>query len=360
MRLPLNKRCRTCGYRFEADRGACPTDGTPLGRPRPGVEFLGPYRLVERLGAGGMGAIYRAVYEKAGRAVAVKLLHRSMRRETVALSRFFHEARAVNTIRHPNVVELYDLSGDGEDVYMVLELLQGEDLRTLLQDAPGGRLALERAVLLLEQICGALQAAHAHKIIHRDLKPENVFLVQREGQPERVKLLDFGIAKLEQAEGRLTSEGVAMGTPEYMSPEQARGSEVDGRADIYAVGCIAFEMFTGRDAVPRAQRRRRDGPPGARVAAVAAGAEPGAARAAGGGGAALPGQVAARAVPERHGRRPGVQRRAGNDLRHHRRLRQLAELGQPQQSGARRRAPRVDAAGLVLAAVRPHPGSLLT
>ena len=245
MRLPLNKRCRTCGYRFEADRGACPTDGTPLGRPRPGVEFLGPYRLVERLGAGGMGAIYRAVYEKAGRAVAVKLLHRSMRRETVALSRFFHEARAVNTIRHPNVVELYDLSGDGEDVYMVLELLQGEDLRTLLQDAPGGRLAPERAVLLLEQICGALQAAHAHKIIHRDLKPENVFLVQREGQPERVKLLDFGIAKLEQAEGRLTSEGMAMGTPEYMSPEQARGSEVDGRADIYAVGCIAFEMLTG-------------------------------------------------------------------------------------------------------------------
>ena len=110
MRLPLNKRCRTCGYRFEADRDACPTDGTPLGRPRPGVEFLGPYRLVERLGAGGMGAIYRGVYEKAGRAVAIKLLHRSMRRETVALSRFFHEARAVNTIRHPNVVELYDLS----------------------------------------------------------------------------------------------------------------------------------------------------------------------------------------------------------------------------------------------------------
>jgi serine/threonine-protein kinase len=115
----------------------------------------------------------------------------------------------------------------------------------LLQDAPGSRLAPERAVLLLEQICGALQAAHAHKIIHRDLKPENVFVVQREGQPERVKLLDFGIAKLEQAEGRLTSEGMAMGTPEYMSPEQARGSEVDGRADIYAVGCIAFEMFTG-------------------------------------------------------------------------------------------------------------------
>ncbi len=245
MRLPLNKRCRTCGYRFEADRDACPSDGTSLGRPRPGVEFLGPYRLVERLGAGGMGAIYRAVYEKAGRAVAIKLLHRSMRRETVALSRFFHEARAVNTIRHPNVVELYDLSGDGDDVYMVLELLQGEDLRTLLQDAPGERLVPERAVLLLEQICGALQAAHMNRIIHRDLKPENVFVVRREGQPERVKLLDFGIAKLEQAEGRLTSEGHAMGTPEYMSPEQARGSEVDGRADIYAVGCIGFEMLTG-------------------------------------------------------------------------------------------------------------------
>ena len=311
--------------------------GRRLAALGPAWSFWGPYRLVERLGAGGMGAIYRAVYEKAGRAVAIKLLHRSMRRETVALSRFFHEARAVNTIRHPNVVELYDLSGDGEDVYMVLELLHGQDLRALLQDEPGGRLMPERAVMLLEQICGALQAAHANKIIHRDLKPENVFVVQREGQPERVKLLDFGIAKLEQAEGRLTSEGMAMGTPEYMSPEQARGSEVDGRADIYAVGCMAFEMLTGRDAVPGADRRRRYGPAGARGAEVAARAEPGAARDAGGGGVALPGQVAPGPVPDRAGRGPGVQRRAERALRPHGRLRQLADLGQPQRFGERRR-----------------------
>ena len=193
-------------------------------------------------------------------------------------------------------------------------------------------------MLLLEQICGALQAAHAHKIIHRDLKPENVFVVQREGQPERVKLLDFGIAKLEQAEGRLTSEGMAMGTPEYMSPEQARGSEVDGRADIYAVGCIAFEMLTGEtpfrapSAAEVMARQVREAPRSPREL-----------------NPTLPEPLAAAVlrclakspagpVPDRAGRRPGVQRRAGPDLRHHRRVRQLEDLGQPQRPGERRRS----------------------
>ena len=194
-----------------------------------------------------MGAVYRALNEKVGRAVAVKLLHQSLRNEVVGVSRFFHEARAVNTIRHPNVVEVYDLSGEGEDVYMVLELLSGQR-----PAHPAGRasraasLPPERVVHILEQVCGALQATHARKIVHRDLKPENIFLCNHTGRQDFVKLLDFGVAKLERPEGRLTREGIALGTPEYMAPEQARGADVDGRTDVYAVGCIAFEMLTGR------------------------------------------------------------------------------------------------------------------
>ena len=246
VRPPLNRRCHICGYRYESTLGECPFDHVVLGKSRPGGDYLGSYRLVERLAVGGMGAVYRALHEKSGRAVAIKLLHQSLRNEVVSVSRFFHEARAVNTIRHPNVVEVYDLSGEGEDVYMVLELLRGRDLRTLLGEQPGGCLPAERAVGILEQVCGALQASHARKIVHRDLKPENIFITTRNGRQDFVKLLDFGVAKLERPEGRLTREGIALGTPEYMAPEQARGADVDARTDVYAVGCIAFEMLTGR------------------------------------------------------------------------------------------------------------------
>jgi serine/threonine-protein kinase len=245
-RTTLTKRCHVCGYRYESSLDQCPVDEVALGRERPGVDHLGPYRLVERLAVGGMGAVYRALHEKVGRQVAVKLLHRSLRNEGVSVSRFFHEARAVNTIRHPNVVEVHDLSGEGEDLYMVLELLKGKDLRVAIEDEPTKCLPPERVVFILEQVCGALQAAHMRNIVHRDLKPENIFLITRNGREDFVKLLDFGVAKLERPEGRLTREGIALGTPEYMAPEQARGADVDGRTDLYAVGCIAYEMLTGR------------------------------------------------------------------------------------------------------------------
>ena len=179
--------------------------------------------------------------------MAIKLLHQSLRNEVVSVSRFFHEARAVNTIRHPNVVEVYDLSGEGEDVYMVLELLRGQGpAHAAGRAGAAAACRAERVVGILEQVCGALQASHARKIVHRDLKPENVFLTNRNGRTDFVKLLDFGVAKLERPEGRLTREGIALGTPEYMAPEQARGADVDARTDVYAVGCIAYEMLTGR------------------------------------------------------------------------------------------------------------------
>ena len=244
----LTKRCHVCGYRYESVLEECPADHVALDRAQAGVDYLGPYRLIERLAVGGMGAVYRAVNEKIGRTVAVKLLHQSLRGEVVSVSRFFTEARAVNSIRHPNVVEVYDFSGEGEDVFMVLELLHGQDLRSVLGSQPFGYLPPARVVNILEQVCGALQATHARKIVHRDLKPENVFLLARDLNSDRdmVKLLDFGVAKLERPEGKLTREGIALGTPEYMAPEQARAIHVDGRTDVYAVGCIAFEMLTGR------------------------------------------------------------------------------------------------------------------
>jgi tRNA A-37 threonylcarbamoyl transferase component Bud32 len=240
----LTKLCGTCGYRYEATVQKCPADGSRLGRVRPDVAVLGAYRLVERLGTGGMGAVYRAIHEKLGRTVAIKVLNRSLLADRTNIARFFQEARSVNTIRHPNVVDIYDFVTAGKDIYTVMEFLVGQDLHHALYAEGGRPFAAERAVLILEQICCALQAAHDRSIIHRDLKPANVFLTRREND-EFVKLLDFGLAKLDRTEGRMTREGVVLGTPEYMAPEQARGAVMDGRADLYGVGCLAYHMLTG-------------------------------------------------------------------------------------------------------------------
>jgi tRNA A-37 threonylcarbamoyl transferase component Bud32 len=240
----LTKLCGTCGYRYEATVQRCPGDGTRLGRERPDVAVLGAYRLVERLGTGGMGAVYRAIHEKLGRTVAIKVLNRSLLADRTNIARFFQEARSVNTIRHPNVVDIYDFVTAGKDIYTVMEFLVGQDLHHALYTEGGRPFGSDRAVAILEQICCALQAAHDRNIIHRDLKPANVFLTKRDSG-EFVKLLDFGLAKLERTEGRMTREGVVLGTPEYMAPEQARGAVMDGRADLYGVGCLAYHMVTG-------------------------------------------------------------------------------------------------------------------
>ena len=207
--------------------------------------MLGAYRLVERLGTGGMGTVYRAVHEKLGRAVAIKVLDRAMASDRTNVARFFQEARSVNTIRHPNVVEIYDFVTAGKDIYTVMELLVGQDLHQALFHQGGHPFTPERTVSILEQICAALQAAHGRSIIHRDLKPANVFLTRRQQDAgDLVKLLDFGLAKFERIEGHMTRDGVVLGTPEYMAPEQARGESLDGRVDLYAVGCLGYQMLT--------------------------------------------------------------------------------------------------------------------
>jgi len=246
MESSLTRRCEACGYRYDSALEICPHDRRPLPPPDEAVAELGAYRLVERLADGGMGAVYRAVHRRLGRTVAIKLLQRDFCTDRGIINRFFHEARAANTIRHEHVVEVYDFVEAGEDVYFVMEHLRGEDLHEAIHSHGRGPMEPERAVAIVEQIASALHATHARDIIHRDLKPENVFLAERDGVTDFVKIFDFGVAKLDRPDGRSTIEGAVLGTPEYMAPEQARGGIIDHRADLYSLGCIAYEMLTRR------------------------------------------------------------------------------------------------------------------
>ncbi len=243
---PLTRRCGACGYRYESSIDACPIDHRALPSADAASADLGSYRLLERLGEGGMGAVYRAVHRKLGRAVAIKVLQKELTSDRGMINRFFHEARAANTIRHENVIEVYDFVEDGENVYFVMELLRGRDLHDTLHRNGGESVPLvpRRAVRVLEQVAAGLHATHLRGIVHRDLKPENIFLCHRNGVDDFVKIIDFGIAKMSRPDGLSTVAGAVLGTPEYIAPEQARGIHIDGRADIYSLGCIAFEMLT--------------------------------------------------------------------------------------------------------------------
>ena len=230
---------------------------------------VGKYKLREIVGRGGMGVVYRAEHVYIGKEVAVKILHDGYGGREESIKRFLREARAASLINHPNIVDVTDFgkSNDGT-VFFVMEYLQGEPLDGVLQRER--RLELLRAITILNQMAGALGAAHAKGIVHRDLKPENVMLTRREGRRELVrqitdasgahmiterekafdfvKLLDFGVAKVRDPdanEGRVTQQGVVFGTPEYMAPETARIGVSDPRTDVYALGVIFYEMLTG-------------------------------------------------------------------------------------------------------------------
>jgi len=211
-----------------------------------GREF-GNYRLLQLLGEGGMGWIYLAHHLRIGRRVAIKMLRPELASDPVAVRRFFAEARAVNRIDHENIVEIHDfVHNEHGYTYLVLEFLVGRDLLTLLESDTG--LPLARSVDIMSQVARALAAAHVAGVVHRDLKPENIFLTEHEDGSDYVKLLDFGIAKLmcTSASPRLTRAGTAVGTPNYIAPEQALGADVDHRADIYSFGLILYELATGR------------------------------------------------------------------------------------------------------------------
>ncbi|MBX3130410.1 MAG: serine/threonine protein kinase [Polyangiaceae bacterium] len=209
------------------------------------------YRLDELLGEGGMGRVYAAEHVLMRKRLAVKVLHRELCEVPEVVARFEREAMAVANIEHPNVAAATDCGklSDGT-LFLVLELVEGTNLRDEIARGP---LPVARVLHIVRQIASALGAAHALSIVHRDLKPENVMLVTRGADSDFVKVLDFGIAKLPvEAQGRgapaaapLTRVGVVFGTPEYMAPEQALGQAVDGRADLYSLGVIAYEMLAG-------------------------------------------------------------------------------------------------------------------
>jgi len=206
------------------------------------------YRVLRKLGEGGMGRVYEAQHEGIGKKVALKCLNAEYATHPVVVERFKREARAATAVGNEHIVDVTDL-GDLPDgsPFIVMEHLEGRELAALIDQGP---LTLGRAVRILDQVCGALAAAHAKGIVHRDLKPENIFLISRGGNADFVKVLDFGISKMREPEETapsLTRTGMAMGTPQYMSPEQAQGKlSTDHRTDVYALGVILYRMLTGK------------------------------------------------------------------------------------------------------------------
>ena len=220
-----------------------PAEDTLLGRV-----ISERYRVLGKLGEGGMGAVYLAEHVFIHKKVALKVLAHDLARREELAARFLQEARSASRIGQENVIDISDFAQTPDGlVYFAMEYLEGMDLGALLRQE--GALPWPRTRAIIVQICKALRAAHGQGIVHRDLKPENIFLIEREGRRDFVKLLDFGIAKVTGGPGeegpRLTRTGMIFGTPEYMAPEQAEGKPADHRVDIYAVGCVMFHCLTG-------------------------------------------------------------------------------------------------------------------
>ena len=252
--------CPSCRKRYPDSVATCEVDGDALlpNEAFTGVDMelssgqiVGEYRIEKKIGEGGFGCVYKAVHPLIGKAAAIKVLNRQYSSNPQMVTRFIAEARAVNQIRHRNIVDIFSFGSlaDGRQYYL-MELLEGSPLDRYIQDKK--RLTPEEALPILRAIGRALDAAHAAGIAHRDLKPENIFLGFDEDGGVHPKLLDFGIAKLlatDSAQGggsAKTRTGTPMGTPYYMSPEQFRGKNVDHRTDIYSFGIMTFEMLTGQ------------------------------------------------------------------------------------------------------------------
>ncbi len=206
-----------------------------------GSTFAG-HRIDGEAGRGGMGVVYRATDLTLDRPVALKLIEPGMAGDPVFRARFVTECKLAAAIDHPNVVQIFHAGEERGVLYVTMRYIDGTDLRTLLSDV--GRLPPERAVAIIVQVANGLEAAHQRGLVHRDVKPANVLLATRDGD-ERAFLTDFGVTKERSAQGGLTKTGFAVGTADYMAPEQARGVEVDARADIYALGCVLYRSLTG-------------------------------------------------------------------------------------------------------------------
>ncbi|NOY92457.1 MAG: serine/threonine protein kinase, partial [Deltaproteobacteria bacterium] len=258
------KLCPACKETYAGGEVFCPVDATRLITPSQigsarhdpddpliGAILAGRYEVLRRIGEGGMGLVYEAEHKGIEKRVAIKVLRDDFSKRPEVVERFQLEAKSASKIGNAHIIDISDFGETPSGAsYFVMEFLDGQDLADLL--AAEGTLPAERAVGLVRQCCRALGAAQRKGVVHRDMKPENIFLTTRDEVPDFVKIVDFGIAKMndietEGAPGRkLTKTGMIFGTPEYMSPEQAAGKPADGRVDIYALGIILYECLCGR------------------------------------------------------------------------------------------------------------------
>ena len=245
--------CPRCANHFSPDGRFCPFDGDPLQAAPdwdPGADALigsvvdARYEVLSVLGEGGMGIVYEIRHRALGKRFALKALRKDLSSDGEIAARFMQEARTAASVSHPGLVEITDFGQlPSGQPFFVMELLEGQSLAAMIRR--GGPIPAARAVDIVRQIADALGAAHDRSIIHRDLKPDNIHISVAEGGRDRVTIVDFGLARVIGA-SRLTRAGVVFGTPHYMSPEQAMGEVTDHRADVYALGVVMYEMFTGR------------------------------------------------------------------------------------------------------------------
>ena len=240
--------CSACGESNPPESKFCGKCGKSLAPTLPGTGDIiaDRYRVVEKIGQGAMGTVYRAEHVQIGKAMAVKLLHHEVEQNPESVARFHREAEAASRLNHPNTVHVFDFGRTKSgSLYLVMEYVDGDDLGKVI--AREGAMPFGRVAYLLAQVAGSVADAHAAGVIHRDLKPENIVIAEgRDG--ERPKVLDFGLAKLFEGtvEAQVTSSGTIVGTPYYMSPEQIQGHELDGRSDVYAMGAIMYECVVGK------------------------------------------------------------------------------------------------------------------
>ena len=251
---PVTKKlCICCHGEFSAELTTCPNDGTALSKLEPnslvGTVFCEKYEILNVIGGGGMGLVYRAKHRFMNRIVAIKVLHKSQINSSDALKRFQIEAQAASVLSMPHIVTIYDFgTSDIGEPFMVMDFLDGRSLTEIIESE--GKFSLPRALNIFVQLSQALSHAHSKGVIHRDIKPSNIVLVKTEREPDFVKIVDFGIAKLVNADpdsGNLTRTGEIFGSPLYMSPEQCRGQKLDARTDIYSLGSVMYRAISGKN-----------------------------------------------------------------------------------------------------------------